>query len=310
MKLLLGNEALAAGAIEGGATFFAGYPLPPSSEIDAAFLRSLPGRGGVAILVEDAAAALGAVLGAGAGGGLGVTALSGSTLGAAWELLLYGIGARLPALLAVVSARVESLRRVECASQEEAIRLRITAPGGAHAPVWAPASSQECYSLARDAALEARSRSTPVLIYLDDVVAHLREPVSLEATPAPRGAADTAAPAPAELYRARDATVLVVAFGIVARAARTAVRAAREEGIRAGLFRPVRLWPFPQAELEEAASRAGVILVAELNEGQLWEVIAARGGGTRDRHTIRLLSGREAGMLEPEQILDAIRGAA
>jgi len=155
-------------------------------------------------------------------------------------------------------------------------------------------------------------------VYVDDVVAHLREPVTTQDDGSGR---EAGAPAgPAELYRTRDATILVVAFGIVARAARTAVRLAREQGIRAGLFRPVRLWPFPFAELEEAAARARALLVAELNEGQLLESIAARVGtarpaaarsrAAREHQTILALSEPSEGMLRPGRILDSLLEAA
>jgi len=66
-----------------------------------------------------------------------------------------------------------------------------------------------------------------------------------------------------------DAEVLVVAIGISARAAKRAVAAARAEGIAAGLFRPITLWPFPEDALRAAAARARVVLVPELNAGQL-----------------------------------------
>jgi 2-oxoglutarate ferredoxin oxidoreductase subunit alpha len=71
-----------------------------------------------------------------------------------------------------------------------------------------------------------------------------------------------------ELYT-EDAEVLVVAVGIVARAAERAVRLARREGLRVGLFRPVTLWPFPDSALRETASRCQAVLVAEMNAGQL-----------------------------------------
>jgi 2-oxoglutarate ferredoxin oxidoreductase subunit alpha len=66
-----------------------------------------------------------------------------------------------------------------------------------------------------------------------------------------------------------DAEVLVVAIGISARAAKRAVAAARAGGIAAGLFRPITLWPFPEDALRAAAARARVVLVPELNAGQL-----------------------------------------
>jgi 2-oxoglutarate ferredoxin oxidoreductase subunit alpha len=75
-----------------------------------------------------------------------------------------------------------------------------------------------------------------------------------------------------ELFEAAhtgDAEVLVVAIGISARAAKRAVAAARAQGIAAGLFRPITLWPFPEDALRAAAARARAVLVPELNAGQL-----------------------------------------
>jgi 2-oxoglutarate ferredoxin oxidoreductase subunit alpha len=72
-----------------------------------------------------------------------------------------------------------------------------------------------------------------------------------------------------EVERTGDAEVLVVAIGISARAAKRAVAAAREQGIAAGLFRPITLWPFPEDALRAAAAGARAVLVPELNAGQL-----------------------------------------
>ena len=66
-----------------------------------------------------------------------------------------------------------------------------------------------------------------------------------------------------------DAELLVVGIGIAARAAGSAVRLARRNGVRAGLFRPVTLWPFPEQALREHAARASHVLVVEMNAGQL-----------------------------------------
>ncbi len=67
----------------------------------------------------------------------------------------------------------------------------------------------------------------------------------------------------------KDADVLVLSYGSVARTALSAVRMARKKGIKVGHFRPVTLWPFPDKELELIASRAKTILVPELNCGQM-----------------------------------------
>ena len=66
-----------------------------------------------------------------------------------------------------------------------------------------------------------------------------------------------------------DAEVVIVAVGIVARAARRAVQQLRAEGIKAGLLRPITLWPFPEGATRAAAERARRVLVPEMNAGQL-----------------------------------------
>lgn len=85
-----------------------------------------------------------------------------------------------------------------------------------------------------------------------------------------------------ETIECDDAEILIVAYGISARAARSAVHSAREKGIKAGLFRPITLWPFPEAALRAAAARASSILVPEMNAGQLcFEIERLSPDGTR-----------------------------
>jgi 2-oxoglutarate ferredoxin oxidoreductase subunit alpha len=72
-----------------------------------------------------------------------------------------------------------------------------------------------------------------------------------------------------EQFLLEDAEVAVFAYGITGRAARAAVRMARAEGVRAGLFRPITLWPFPDAEVGKLAERVRAIVVAEMNLGQI-----------------------------------------
>ncbi|MGD8804288.1 MAG: 2-oxoacid:acceptor oxidoreductase subunit alpha [Chloroflexota bacterium] len=72
-----------------------------------------------------------------------------------------------------------------------------------------------------------------------------------------------------ENYHVDDADVIVVAFGCTARSARKAIRQARSQGIAAGLFRPISLWPFPKDELRRIAKGSAAVIVAEMNLGQI-----------------------------------------
>jgi 2-oxoglutarate ferredoxin oxidoreductase subunit alpha len=73
----------------------------------------------------------------------------------------------------------------------------------------------------------------------------------------------------AETYLTEDAEILVAAYGASARIVRSAVNAAREQGIKAGMFRPVTLWPFPVKEIKAAAAAAKNVLVVEMSMGQM-----------------------------------------
>ncbi len=122
-----------------------------------------------------------------------------------------------------------------------------------------------------------------------------------------------------EAYREEDATLLVVSYGSSARMAKRAVDMARAEGRRAGLFRPVTLWPFPEEAVQQAACRAGKVLVVEDSPGELVEDVkfAVQGKvpvhllGIWGRYTPKggIMTGG-SGIIYPENILEEVRGLA
>ena len=84
-----------------------------------------------------------------------------------------------------------------------------------------------------------------------------------------------------ECYKTEDADYIITAFGTVARVAKSAVDALRTEGVKAGLFRPITVWPFPYAELKEAVKNCKAILDVEINEGQMKEDVLVAVEGTK-----------------------------
>jgi len=110
-----------------------------------------------------------------------------------------------------------------------------------------------------------------------------------------------------EALECDDAEVLVVAFGISARAAQRAVKTARRNGIKAGLFRPITLWPFPEAQFLEIASKARAIIVAEMNAGQLSLEIERLCGGADRIARINRIDGEP---IEPKEVLAKIEDVA
>ena len=76
-----------------------------------------------------------------------------------------------------------------------------------------------------------------------------------------------------ENYMLEDADIIVVSVGITSRSAKTAVRRAREMGIKAGLFRPITMWPFPHHDFSKINLVCKAVVTAEMNIGQLNQVV-------------------------------------
>ncbi len=101
-----------------------------------------------------------------------------------------------------------------------------------------------------------------------------------------------------------DADIMIVAFGSAARIAEKAIELAREEGIKAGLFRPITLWPFPEKKLAEAAHGKRGVLVVEINAGQMIQDVRLSVNGEEPVEHF----GRLGGIVpEPEEIVKAIK---
>ena len=101
-----------------------------------------------------------------------------------------------------------------------------------------------------------------------------------------------------------DADIMNVAFGSAARIAEKAIELAREEGIKAGLFRPITLWPFPEKQIAEAAHGKRGVLVAEINAGQMIQDVRLSVNGEEPVEHF----GRLGGIVpEPEEIVKAIK---
>ena len=110
-----------------------------------------------------------------------------------------------------------------------------------------------------------------------------------------------------EKFMADDAEIVVVAFGVAARVARNAIVAAREKGIKAGLIRPITLWPFPKKQLRDAAKHAKAFVSVELSMGQMIEDVEL---SIRCARPV-LLCSRVGGMIPtPEEVLAKIEEAA
>jgi 2-oxoglutarate ferredoxin oxidoreductase subunit alpha len=108
-----------------------------------------------------------------------------------------------------------------------------------------------------------------------------------------------------EEYKTSDAEVLVVAYGSTSRSARRAVDDARERGIKAGLFRPITLYPIPDKALQAAAAKAKKVIVPEMNLGQYIMIVERVLGHSVPISGVNLVNGEP---IQPSRILSAIVG--
>jgi 2-oxoglutarate ferredoxin oxidoreductase subunit alpha len=107
-----------------------------------------------------------------------------------------------------------------------------------------------------------------------------------------------------EEYLVDDAEILVLAYGSTSRSARFAVNALREEGIKAGLFRPITLWPFPEKRVAELGRKVKAIIVPEMNLGQMNLEVERVVKGTCPVVHIGRVDGEP---LNPGQIMDKVK---
>jgi pyruvate/2-oxoacid:ferredoxin oxidoreductase alpha subunit len=308
-QLCKGNVAVVKGAILAGCRAFYGYPITPASEIAEAAALYLPQVGGTFLQAESEVAAINMVYGASATGARVMTASSSPGVSLMQEGISYLAGAELPCVIVNVMRAGPGLGNIAPEQSDYFAMVKGGGHGNYRNIVLAPASVQEMADLTTLAFDLADKYRNPAIVLSDGFIGQMMEPLDLEyrqITPPEKPWAVKGTPETRqnlltsiflepdeleehqrkmeakyekarqqeprhELYRAEDAEVLLVGYGIVSRVLRSAVEEARKEGLRAGLFRPLTLWPFPSKALAEAAARVQRVLVVELSDGQMVE---------------------------------------
>lgn len=307
--LMKGNEALAEAAIQAGCIRFFGYPITPQTELAAYMSKRLPKiENGVYLQAESEVAAINMVLGAAAAGVRAMTSSSSPGISLKAEGISYIAGSDLPCLIVNVQRAGPGLGGIQPSQADYWQATRGVGHGGARIFVLAPSSIQEMVDLVFEGFELAEEYRMPAMILSDGLLGQMMEPVEfpvrevilsdkpwaanghenrrahnivnslyldaaeLEAKNNER-AADykkiEETRARAQSYRMDDAEIAVVAYGAASRVAGTAVDMAREKGMKAGLIRPITLWPFPKQMIGDAAVKLRSILTVEMNNGQM-----------------------------------------
>jgi 2-oxoglutarate ferredoxin oxidoreductase subunit alpha len=339
--LMKGNEAIAEAAIQAGCDAYFGYPITPQAELLEWMAKRMPELGRVFVQAESELAAINMGLGAAATGARVLVSSSSPGISLMAEAMSYMAGSETPLVLVNVMRGGPGLGSIGPSQSDYFQAVKGHGHGDYRVPVLAPASISEAVELVATSFELAERYRTPVIILADGTMGQAMEPVELSFRNPERPVfdwaltgADGRAPrvlrslhlAPEALERHNqalqakfaeiaasevrfagehldDADLLIVAYGTAARIARTAVARARDEGLRVGLFRPISLWPFPEAQLRELAGRVRGALVVELSAGQMVEDVrlAVEGRCPVTFH------GRTGGMMpSPGEVVEAL----
>ena len=341
--LMKGNEALAEAAIRSGCRFYYGYPITPQTELAEYMAKYLPKAGGTFLQAESEIAAISMVYGTSAAGKRVMTSSSSPGISLKQEGISYLAGSNLPAVIVNVQRGGPGLGGIQPSQSDYWQATKGGGHGDYHLVVLAPSTVQEMADLTSLAFDLADKYRVQTMILADGTVGQMMEPVELPEPQTNefdkpwalkgkgKGKSKTITSlslSPEELeqwnfnnfekyslieqneqraeeFMMDDAEVCVVAFGISARISRNAILAARAKGIKAGLIRPITLYPFPKDVLKKAAAHVDRFISVELNMGQMIDDVKL----AIDCSKPVSLCHRTGGVIvTPDEVLAAIEG--
>ena len=344
--LMKGNEAIAEAAIMAGCRHYFGYPITPQTEIAAYMAKRMPKIGGTFLQAESEVAAINMVYGVASTGKRVMTSSSSPGVALKSEGLSYMAGSDLPGLIVNVQRGGPGLGGIQPSQSDYFMATKAGGHGDFRMIVLAPSSVQEMADLTIKGFDLAEKYRMTSMILADGTMGQMMEPVELNepeikeydkswavtGTKMQRkhNIINSLSLVPDELEKLNferfqrykqieenevmyeefmmdDAEICIAAFGIAARISKNAIMAAREQGIKVGLIRPITLWPFPTEVFAKAADKVDAFISVELSIGQMIEDVRLATGCKKPV----TLCNRAGGMIpSPEQVLEAIINAA
>ncbi len=341
--LMKGNEAVGAAAIRGGCRYFFGYPITPQNELPEYMSRELPKAGGVYLQAESEIAAINMVYGAAGCGARVMTSSSSPGIALKQEGISYIAGAELPCVIVDMMRGGPGLGGIQPGQADYYMCTRGGGNGDYRHIVYAPASIQETVDIMMESFEIAEYYRMPVMVLGDGMIGQMMEPVEFRDAPKrdlpPKDWATTGTKGkrgpniinslrldPVELeehnfhldakykevekrevrwesFLTEDAEIVLVSYGTSARISHNAVTILREQGIRAGLIRPITLWPFPFKAFDDLGPTVKVLMSVEMSMGQMVDDIKIASAG---RWPVGL-HGRAGGMVPSQH--DVVRDA-
>jgi len=345
--LMKGNEAIAEAAIRAGCRHYFGYPITPQTEVAAYMAKRMPKIGGVFLQAESEVSAINMVYGVAGAGIRVMTSSSSPGISLKQEGISYLAGSDLPALIVNVQRGGPGLGGIQPSQSDYFQATRGGGHGDYHLIVLAPASVQEMADLTILAFDLSDKYRVPAMLLADGTMGQMMEPVELPETvevneiekpwavngtqmKRKHNIINSLYLVPEKLeqmnlerferykqieenepryesFMMEDAEYCVVAYGITARVSKNAVIAAREQGIKVGMIRPITLWPFPKKAIADVTDKVKAFISVELSMGQMIEDIQLASSCKKPV----VLCNRVGGVITtPEQVLEAIKKTA
>ena len=333
-ELLKGNYAIAQAAIEAGCQTYFGYPITPQSEIGEYLSEYMPKNGRTFVAAESEVAAINMLLGAGSTGVKTMTSSSSCAVALMQEGLSFIAGDEIPCVLVSVMRGGPGLGYIYPSQGDYYQATKGGGNGDYKLVTYAPDSVQECIDLTYKCFYVSQKYRTPVCLLADGMLGQMMEPAVVGEYPYPEVDQSSWALDGAkgreprfiasiereqeglrkrvvkmfekynqilenentfEKYEIEGAKLVITAFGSIARIAKAAVKKARKNGLKVGLFRPILLNPFPEKIVSSIAQKVDGILDIELNCGQMLQDVKASVAGVA---SIPIeFFGRPAGMM-------------
>ncbi len=303
-QLMKGNQALAEACLRAGCRFFSGYPITPQTDILEYLCWRMPEVGGECVQTESELAGINMVFGAAAAGARALTTTSGPGFSLKQEGISYLCASDVPAVIVDVQRIGAGLGDIFVGQGDYWQLTRGGGHGDYHTIVLAPASVQEMADFGYQAFDLAERYRHPVIIAADATIGQMMENVEqpemkehdidrFDWALRPRKAGEKqrviwnrfwdigndeypvylrekyaemqAKEQRWESVQIDDAEIVLVAYGISARVAKSAILRARKQGLKLGLIRPITLWPYPKKAFDALGSQVKAILDIEMN---------------------------------------------
>lgn len=329
-QLIKGNTAVIIGAMYAGCDCYFGYPITPATEVLHEASKYFPMVGRKFVQAESEEAAINMVYGASAAGHRVMTASSGPGISLKQEGISFLAGAELPCVIVDIMRAGPGLGNIGPEQADYTQLVKGGGHGNYKNIVLAPDSVQEMCDFTMKAFDLADKYKNPVIILADGVLGQMVEPLQfpkeavkpeIDTSWAVCGNRETknnlvtsifldfdqledfnfklqekyeeikAKEVDYDTYLIEDADIILVSYGISSRISRSAVDKARSMGIKAGLFRPKTLFPFPEKALKDIAERNCSFISVEMSNGQMKDDIVLAIGCKRPVELVNRMGG-------------------